>query len=122
MSGEPRGEGEGARVDREEVEDRVVYGDGEGVGGEEEGVEGEKREEWEGEAGVFVGGYVGMGGIGKLDGREVGKEEGKFETLDDKGGEEGFSENVDDVDAGADDDDDANDFLKTVNVDDELME
>jgi hypothetical protein len=94
------------------------------VGGEEEGVEGEKREEWE--AGVFVGGYVGMGGIGKLDGGEVGKEEGieegKCETLDDKGGKEGFSENVDDVDAGADDDDDENDFLKTVNVDDELME
>ena len=44
MSWEPRGEEEGGRVDGEEGEDMVVYGEGEGVGGEEEGVEREKRE------------------------------------------------------------------------------
>lgn len=71
---------------------------------------------------MFVGGYVGMGGFGKLDDGEVGMEEGKRETVDWNGGEEGFSEKADDVDAGADDDDVENDFVKTVNVDDELVE
>ena len=71
---------------------------------------------------MFVGGYVGIGGIGKLDDGEVGMDEGKCETVDGNGGEEGFSENVDDVVADADDDGDENDFVKAGNVDDELLE
>ena len=70
---------------------------------------------------MFVGGYVGIGGIGKLDDGEVGMDKSKCETVDGNVGKEGFSENVDDVDAGADDDDVENDFVKTVNVDDELL-
>ena len=61
-----------------------------------------------------------MGGIGKVDDGEAGMEEGKRETVDVNGGNEGFTENV--VDAGADEDDDANDFVETVNVDVELVE
>ena len=61
-----------------------------------------------------------MGGIGKVDDGEAGMEESKRETVDVNGGKEGFTENV--VDAGADEDDDANDFVETVNVDVELVE
>ena len=70
---------------------------------------------------MLVEGYVGMGGIGKVDVGEVGMEEGTRERVSGNEGEEGLTENADDVDAGADEDDDENDLVETVNVDDELV-